>query len=271
MSDYMQVEELRLIQVFRKVEKGDGYQRILRERDVALIQADLIARKKIGKQSNYPAIRVALRDGIMECVDGQHRLEAHKRAGMACKVDVIDADDILDVFIRDNSNFTRINKQHLLSVSSSPRAEVVTAIADKFDMSLLQVMSAFSGVAGDNKKNRDIGAPYAAQSINAVREICQIWSADRRFSSGKTGWENDLQKSFSTGAILFCLGRIAKDHLEDVDSLRQAVKLLQSTNWVRFRGLRDAGHRGKLFQYIQTKILLPAYQSQAKEKSVELA
>lgn len=274
------VELAKKIQVDRA--KDGGYQR-----DVNLKRVEAIAESLAGKtRSNYPEITVANVRGTYYCVDGQHRLFGHIKAGKDIPVNLIrmTREESIDLFIRDNGQARALRKRDLIAGSRHPIAQEIRDLATHFKLSQTQVTALVIGVMNKYTLPLDDRSFLTKKQSSVMRIVLTVWTKDPRFvgkiasdfktDKDRTKFMKSIERSFSSTCTLWVLGKLALDHMEDTTELRWALNVIQNADWAKqnLGSLRkqalDASNQGRkrMLETVKVRILLPEYKRIASSK-----
>lgn len=274
----MSVTEAKTVKIFRA--KDGGYQR-----DISLKRVDAIATDlKKHKKSNYPEITVANIGGVLQCVDGQHRLLAHIQANMpiAAHVRSMTQAEAVELFVRDNGLARPLRSKDLIAGSNHPLAKSIRSIATAFKVSQTQAKEVVVGILGTSGVPLYKDITLDERQDRAIAIVLNAWTSDKRFRAVVYGeitnlqtrnhFQNSIERSFSSPATMRLLGRLAKDNIGNLNKLQTEVVLLRNANWAgnqlgSLRTLAKVGSNNAvkpLYDYFQQKVLLPAYAKMAK-------
>lgn len=264
-----------------------GYQREVSEKRVLDILADLEDKKAKGRKSNYPEIEIALVNGVMYCIDGQHRLAAHVRAGMEMPVHVrsMTAGEAHDLFVRNNSKAKPLRRPEIMYATRAKVGQQMRALVKTYGVTMPQAMAVATGVNGGRPVSLD-GDGLTGPEEHVCGVILQIWTKDPRFvpvdmtkgggsfgdkkngGTTRTKFRKSIEWSFSSTTTLWALGRIAFDSMNNVSKLKKDIRIIQEADWNlsrlhnSLRALaRNGAEKKALYEFMQKSVLLPAYRA----------
>lgn len=276
----MSPQEARNVKILRARE--GFYQRELKPSKIADIVKEL---KKLGA-SNYAEVMIANVNGVLQCVDGQHRLLAHVEAGLPVPVKVMTMtqEQAFFMFCRENGKHSALRRVELVGSSPVPAAKTIRGLANDYNASLAQVCALMIGIRGGSSIGdlHDASFAYTDPEIRAAAEILRAWTNHKlwiRWNRPMTPEERSNYKrhrgsseaAYSSYCTLFCLGRTAKANLTNLNQVRRDLRLIQDSDWIKntqssLRGLQgtDAKSKKSLLDFISRTILLPAYKQSKK-------
>lgn len=250
----------------------EGYQRDRKPAKISEIIAILHERNYIP----FPAIRVASVNGELECIDGQHRLEAHIAAKANIKVEIISMSrqEAAATFLRDNGKSTSLNRRNFKDaavVAGCFKAKFIQEMEQKYDASNGQVMCLLEGLSGGPV---ELGTSFAFEPYveKACDYILKIWANDPRWLNiGRqrkvVGGFCDTQDAYSSKNLLKCLGKKSRELIRQGRSYKEVIDLIHKADFKKktvnsFRKLAtQTGSAGTNLMYNYVKTLLgDAYQ-----------
>lgn len=275
----LSLEVMRTIKVLRA--KEGGYQRNLNQRRVDEIYQDLVKRNGV---SNYPEITVANVDGELQCIDGQHRLEAHLRAKAPIHAHVFTCtrQEAVEIFVRDNYKSRPLKRQEVVAASLNPLAITIRKLAKDFHASQIQVTNMVAGLLGKAGSGIPLEDPkfdLDERQMRAAVIVLDTWSKDARWrgitpaelpQAARAEFSKSIERSYSSVSVLWALGKLAKDNVANLNKLKSDIQYLRDADWKKsnINSLRElakktgtAQDRARLFAYIEREVLLPAYKN----------
>lgn len=247
-----QAEKVRIISYYDdSLEEAAAYQRELKSPKVEDIRQDLLS----GTGQPYAPIFLALVDGELECIDGQHRLFGHIAANVNVLAMIVEMsrEDANRTFNRDNGKSTRLSNKHMVKVSLNSKAVFMRDLTEAFDISIDQVLVLMMGLRGGS-----IGDMYGNESFtldqeDAAQTILSTWTANkklwrkiekasniRRAAGKKEACEPT--DAYSGKAVLQALGRYAAENIDNKSKYKRMVRLVSQADWYNksSRSLRRA-------------------------------
>lgn len=253
-----------------------GYQRELSEVRVTDIATSLEKKQR----SSYPEITLANVKGVLQCVDGQHRLLGHIKAGVACPVNVISCSqqEAVEIFCRDNGKSRKLTALQLTQASPARGAVDIRSLSNNFKASITQVRWLLQGLRGGSGLSslHEKDFAFTDPELRAATVVLEAWTRNPGFIY----WQNPStvaerehyrkykgtwQAAFSSSCTFWLLGRLCKLDMNNLNKMKRTVKILELADWKRngarsLRGLQGnaAKNRKELYEYTRSHVLLPA-------------
>lgn len=170
-----------------------------------------------GLQGNLiPPIVLADTNEGMYVVDGQHRLEARRKAGfdLSAIVYKMSKDEALRAFVVINTTGTRVSLYHRLMIDPDKNAIQIRAIALKYEIPAPKVCAVMNGMCGDSR-NSVLTYPFTEDQFKLADKIILGWTTDKRW--GK------MDQSYSDNNTLRLVSSIAfkaKNYVKSLDNLK---------------------------------------------------
>lgn len=201
--------------------KDGGFQRALNVSRVDVMVDDIKANGSI-----VPPIVVARTKEGMIVVDGQHRLEAYRKAKYRLSALIVDGmteKEATASFVAINRKARRVSLTHVLNVDPSEYATMVRKLGDKYGASNRQAHYALVGAFGRETyyKHKRTGFEIKREHLASVELVLATWSRDKR-------WDNDSQ-CFNRCAII----QAVTDIVVKAKNKGAVIKKLLDANYTR--------------------------------------
>lgn len=204
-------ESLAKIEVLRRGEVPEGFQRPLKEWKVTQI----VTSAKAGRM--IPAVSLARIGDRLVVIDGQHRVEARKIHDfeLAAYIKPRTIEDAVKDFIVCNSTASRVSLSLILDIDPSKFGEQIRSLAWKNNATVQQAYNLIIGISGRDKAK--VGAVEKAD-WDLAHKILEDWSKDKRWTKH--------EQFYSRPGVLSVIGSLSKGN-KTPDKLLAKIKAMK--------------------------------------------